>query len=303
MSIIENPKQSRGHYGIWIGDGKPPTVRDRLREMIDTSLSANMTFDEFIEKMKTSGCEIKFGRHLAFKASGQQRFIRCDSLGDDYSESAIRERLNGQRIVVPAQKKSSEPKINLLIDIQNCIKAKDSPGYEQWCKVFNLKQAAQTLIFLQENKLCKYEDLSSKAQQAKDDFNNISGRIHVIDDRLKEITTLQKHIGTYQKTRDVYAEYRKSGYSKKFRESHESDIILNKAAKNHFDELGLQKLPTIKMLQTEYATLLTEKKKLYSCYYPARDFMQKILTAKQNTDRLLNYKQTELLQRNLHAER
>lgn len=127
---------------------------------------------------------------------------------------------------------------------------------------------------------------------SKDDFNNISTRVHGIDARLKEIAALQKHIGIYSKTRDVYAAYRKAGYSKKYLAEHGDDIAAHKAAKKYFDELGLQKFPTINTLKTEYAALSAEKKKLYADYHPARKYMQDILTAKQNAENLLNYRET-----------
>ena len=142
---------------------------------------------------------------------------------------------------------------------------------------------------MQENNLLEYETLSEKAQRAKDDFNGINVRIKAIDARLPEITSLQKHIGAYIKTREVFAAYRKSGWSKKYYANHEQDIKTHKAAKKAFDELGLKKLPTIKTLQSEYATLLSEKKSLYAKYKCSRQFMLDILTVKQNAEQLLGY--------------
>ena len=78
--------------------------------------------------------------------------------------------------------------------------------------------------------------------------------------RMNDITALQKHISNYSRTREIYTQYRKSGYSKNFLEAHEQDIRLHKAAKQAFDAQNLKKLPTIKMLQNEYATLLSQKK-------------------------------------------
>ena len=298
LSIIENPKPSKGHYGTWLGDNKEPTWREKLETLIDDVLASKpVDFDAFIKLMEAEKCKVKRGKYISLCADGQKRFIRLRSLGADYSEDAIRERISGKRAVTPKRAKAqsyqpSQPqKINLLIDIQNSIKAQNSPGYAQWSKIFNLKTAASTLIFMQENGLDDIEKLRNKAQQAKDDFNGINTRIQDIDVRLKDITALQKHIGAYSKTRDVYAAYRKVGYSKKFLAEHETEIAANKAAKKYFDELGLQKLPTIKTLQTEYATLGAEKKKLYAGYHQAKKYMQDILSARQNAESLLSYRE------------
>ena len=85
----------------------------------------------------------------------------------------------------------------------------------------------------------------------------------------------------------AYVAYRKAGYSKKFREKHEEEILLHQAAKNAFDEMGVKKLPKVKELQTEYAKLLEEKKKTYAEYRRSREEMRELLTAKANVDRVL----------------
>ena len=79
--------------------------------------------------------------------------------------------------------------------------------------------------------------------------------------------------------------YRKSGYSKKFLESHREEITLHKAAKAAFDEAGLQKLPKVKELDAEFAELLTKKKAAYPDYRKARNEMQELVRAQKNVER------------------
>lgn len=294
LSVIENPKPSKGHYGTWLGDNKPLSQRENLREVIDSILQNCKSFDEFISAIKSAGYEIKQGKYLSFKGGEQQKFIRCKSLGDDYTEQAIIERLEGKRVVTPKPKTKAllifppaPQKINMLIDIQEKIQQGKGAGYEHFAKIFNLKEAAKTLIFLQENNMTDYSLLEQKVIQSKTRFNEISDRIKAIDKRLPEINELQKHIGTYTKTLEVYRQYRDSGYDKKFYSTHKDNIVLHKSAKTFFDELGLTKLPTIKTLQGEYAKLYSEKKKLYSEYKPAREKMIQFATAKQNVEQIL----------------
>lgn len=296
LSVIENPKPSRGHYGKWLGDQKPLSYQEKLRRAIDTALAKNpVDFEAFLRLMKTSGYEYKPGKYIAFRAAGQKTFTRCRAatLGDEYTEQAIRERIEGKRIATSRSDEiyavPKEAKLNLLIDIQNHIKAKNSPGYERWAKVFNLKQAAQTLNFLQEHGLTDYEKLEGKATEAAANFNDLSGRIKAIESRLSEIAELQKHIGNYSCTREVYVAYRKAGYSRSFYNQHEPDILLHQAAKTAFDVQNLKKLPSISELKTEYARLLDDKKKLYVEYRETRQNMRDVVTAKANTDRLLGY--------------
>lgn len=131
------------------------------------------------------------------------------------------------------------------------------------------------------------DPLAARAAEGTARFNELSGTIKRTEGRMAEIAALQKQIVNYSKTRDVYAAYRKAGYSKKFLAAHETEILLHKAAKAAFDKLCLQKLPTYKTLQAEYAGLLAEKKKAYAEYAAAKKEMQAVLTAKANVDRLL----------------
>ena len=151
----------------------------------------------------------------------------------------------------------------------------------------NLKQMAQTMNYLTEHGLLQYSNLVSKAESATAKYNDLAARIQAAEKRMAEIAVMKTHIINYVKTKDVYAAYRKAGYSKKYLAEHEPDILLHKAAKKAFDEQGLQKLPTVKKLQSEYAELLVQKKRNYTAYRQARDEMRELLKAKANVDRIL----------------
>jgi hypothetical protein len=249
LSIIENPKPSKGKdYGDWLGSEKPPTQRDKLGNMIDAALVDCKDFESFLSAMSAAGAEIKRGKHLSFKASGQEWFIRCKSIGADYTEDAIHERISGKRVVTQKQKipSSSKPEhVNLLIDIQAKLQEARSPGFEHWATIENIKRMSKTLIFLQERGLDDYELLTTKAEVVSESFRKRSDRVNEVETRLKEITTLQRHIGTYRKTRDTYKQYISLPPKKRkdFYETHRADITLHQAAKKYFDSMGLTKFP------------------------------------------------------------
>jgi hypothetical protein len=290
LSIIENPKCGKNHYGKWLGDKKPITHSEKLRNTIDEILSKNPTdFDVFLLQMKHAGYSIKQGKYLAFKNNDQKKFIRLRSLGEGYTEEEIRAVISEKKPFANRKRatvKSQSP-VNLLVDIQAKLQAGKGAGYERWAKIFNLKQMAQTMNYLTENNLLDYRDLEKKAQIVTDNFNQLSSQIKDAEKRITEIGNLKTHIINYSKTRNTYTAYRKAGYSKKFYEEHTADLLLHKAAKAAFDELEGKKLPTVKALQTEYSVLLSEKKKAYAKYHSIKKEMKNILTAKANIDRLL----------------
>ena len=303
LSIIENPKLSKGrNYAEYMSINKPPTVRDKLRSLIDSHLSAGMMFEQFIGEMSYAGCEVKRSKHLAFKLLDGKKFVRLDSLGEDYTEQAIRERCLGKRKVAPTAKVnegverktveyvaavSAQNVPSMLIDIQSKIAAGAGGAYQQWLKIFNLKQAAKTLIFLQNNGVDSYADLCEKSAAASKEFHSLTTELKSTEKRLNEISVLQKNIGTYGKTRAAWERYKRSGYDPGRFEVERADIILHKAAKNYFDELGLKKLPSINSLKQEYATLNAEKKKLYGSYKAIKENHYALQTALGNAQRIL----------------
>ena len=295
LSVIENPKHGKKDYGKWLGDKRPLSAQEKIRAAVDAALAQHPAdFAAFVQLMEAAGFPSKRrGNTLSFLAPGQKKYTRLreKSLGADYTEDAIKERIAGKRVVSSSRSKAPRQtparKVNLLIDIQSKLQAGKGAGYAGWAKVFNLKQMAQTLSFLEENGLLEYAQLEARAKGSTARFNELSGTIKRAEGRMAEIAALQKQIANYSKTRDVYAAYRKAGYSKKFLAAHEMEILLHKAAKAAFDKLGLAKLPTMKTLQAEYAELLAVKKKAYAKYTAAKKEMQEVLTAKANVDRLL----------------
>ena len=180
----------------------------------------------------------------------------------------------------------------MLLDIQRMITKGKGPGYERWTKVHNIKQMAQTLLFLEEHNLRDYDELAAKAKDVSTIFGEISERQKRLEARLAEITEFKKHIINYAKTKGVYAQYRQSGYSKKFFEEHREEITLHKAAKEAFSKIH-GKLPTIRELNQEFEQVLHEKKRTYAEYRKARQEMKDYQTAKYNVDQFLKKEEQE----------
>ena len=302
LSVIENPKPSRGSYADWLGK-KPPTAREQLCDLIDANLIVGQQFSDFLVKLKRAGCEVKLGKHTAVKLPGGKKFLRFDTIGGDYSEDALRERLMGKREVTPrvkvdddAERKAAEYLAeankshapSLMIDIQAKIREGKGAGYEQWAKIFNVKQAAKTVLWLQENGIDTYDDLKARAASASGEHRRLAQEIRDLDAKQKDISDLQKQIGTYGKTRAVYEKYRASGWDRDFFEANRADITLHRAAKKFFDSQNLKgKLPPIASLKQEWATLESEKKLLYRDYHALTPRYKELQTALMNADNIL----------------
>ena len=292
LSIIEAPKQGPSHYGKWLGDKKPLSWQEKLRQIIDAVMAQKPAdFDTFLKLMAENGYEVKQGQHLAFKAIGQQKFTRLRSLGEGYSEDELRSAILGKTVHTPKAKipyRKNPDKINLLVDIQAKLQAGKGPGYERWAKVFNLKQMAQTINFLTENNITDYETLVEKTKAATDRYHELSQQIKDLEKRMAEITELKKHIINYAKTKEIYTAYRESGYSSKYYESNTENILLHQSAKQGFDSISSKKIPSIRDLQQEFNSCLDSKKVILKDYVKQKYIMKESLTVQSNVDHLFS---------------
>ena len=288
LSIVE-PKRRKGKKQI--ERPKRPSFRDGLRTAIDAALKRKpKDFDELIKLLEADGYEFKNGKHPAFRGTGQKRFLRLRSLGEGYSEEDLRAVISGKTELRRKEKKlqrRTKPGLNLLIDIQEKLRQGKGAGYERWAKVFNLKQMAQVMCFLQENGLTSYDELSQKTDEMTARFNQISDMIKISERRLAEIAVLRTHIINYSKTRNVYVAYRKAGYSRKFYEAHREEITLHKAAKEAFNQLNVKKIPRVKELNMEYAEVMKQKKATYAEYHSVRKEMQDYVIARKTAATIL----------------
>lgn len=296
LSIIEQPKGHSKSYNKWLGNEAKTSQRDGLREALDAVLARQpKDFEELLTMLQRGGWEVKRGKRISLKGKGQERFKRLDSLGEDYSEAALRAIIAGEKEHHPREKKTVQPmrQVNLLVDIQAKLQAGKGAGYERWAKVFNLKQMAQTLNYLSENNLMNIEDLTAKTDAAIARVHELQVTIRETEKRMAELHALKGHIINYVKTREVYVAYRMAGYSKKFVAEHEQEIRLHQAAKEAFSALGTQKIPKVKEIQAEYDALREKKKQAYAAYHQAQDEMRQLLTVRANVERILGVEEKE----------
>ena len=291
LSVITNPKRhSKGkfkHYGEWLGGHKPPTFQEKLKAQIDICLADKPPdMDAFLQAMAAAGFEVKHrrGGGISFRNKGQERFtqLRASTLGKGYGLEDIQAVIEGR--AAPMERR----KVNLIVDIQSRMRAGKGPAYEQWAKIYNLKQMAAALQYLQEKGLMDYADLEQKATQAADRFHMLSDSIKFTETAMRTNTELKAAVVDYAKTRPVFEGYKAAKYSRIYLGEHEADIATYRAARATMDRLlNGAKLPKMDMLKAEFQQLASEKKKAYREYREAKKDMQEIVAVKSNIDHLL----------------
>ena len=240
-----------------------------------------------MRRLEAEGYEIKRRKYISFRAPGQERFTRAKTLGEAYTEEAIAERIKGKVILkTPKPERSG---VSLLIDIENCIKAQQSAGYERWAKIENLKRAARTMVFLDQHGISRYTDLEQKITELQDSNEQAAAALKTAERRLSDLALLIKHTATYKELKPLYSEYKKSRDKEKYLRGREREIILFEASARALKAAGGgDKLPDLAKLREEYSRLSEEKDRLYAEYGSLKKRMREYDAVKQNIDSILS---------------
>ena len=287
LSVVVPGKGSKGKsYAEYQAEKTGTSWKGKLKIAVDALIPQVSSFEELLPRLQAAGYEIKPGKYVSCRAPGQERFTRLKTLGADYTEEAIRERIAGRR--TKAAKAPREQRgVSLLIDIENSIKAAQSKGYEQWAKIHNLKQAAKTMNFLTEHKIEQYADLVSRIEEMSAESGQAADALKNAEKRLADMAVLIKNVSTYQKTKPVYDAYRKARNREKYRAGQEQAIILHEAAARSLKAAGIAKLPNLAALQSEYEALQAQKEALYADYGKLKKKVREYDIIKQNIDSIL----------------
>ena len=287
LSVVVPGKGSKGKsYAEYQAEKTGTSWKGKLKIAVDALIPQVSSFEELLTRLQAAGYEIKPGKYVSCRAPGQERFTRLKTLGADYTEEAIRERIAGRR--TKAAKAPREQRgVSLLIDIENSIKAAQSKGYEQWAKIHNLKQAAKTMNFLTEHKIEQYADLVSRIEEMSAESGQAADALKNAEKRLADMAVLIKNVSTYQKTKPVYDAYRKARNREKYRAGQEQAIILHEAAARSLKAAGIAKLPNLAALQSEYEALQAQKEALYADYGKLKKKVREYDIIKQNIDSIL----------------
>ena len=284
LSVVM-PGQDRGKsYAEWDAHRKGTSWKAKLKAAIDAAIPQAKDFDDFLRLLQEQGYEAKRGKYVSFRAPGQERFTRCKTLGEAYTEEAIIERIKGRFV---ERKPKENRKISLRIDLENSIKAQQSAGYEKWAKLHNLKQTARTLNFLTEHEIESYPDLESRVAEITAASTEAAAALKAAECRLAEMAMLIKDVTTCKELRPLVQEYQQAADKKQFRHKHEGTLILYEAAAKALKEQGFQKLPDLYTLKAEYKQLAEQKDQLQRQYAEAKRQMQEYGIIKQNVDSIL----------------
>lgn len=303
LSVIP-PSMGKGmDYKEYTEAKQGTSWKQKLKQTIDRNVIMAQDYDEFLKLMQEAGYEIKIGKYIAFRAEGQERFTRSKTIGMNYTEENIKERIHGRN---PRKRRSMEgnKNISLISDIQDRIAAINSKGYEHTAKLIILKEAAKTLNYLTENNLLEYGQLEKRAEDIHGSVKRTAEQLKKVETRLREIQPLIKNMGNFQRLKPVYEEYLNTKDKEGYRQTHEAELIIFEAARTALlAEKGEGKLPSLRTLSAEQKRLQEEQKKLYNERTRLKKEEKEIDTIKKNVDQYLSPSVSQAQERDKTAQR
>ena len=287
LSVIP-PSQNKGMgYKEYTEAKRGTSWKQKLKQTIDRLVITAKDYDDFLRLMQEAGYEIKTGKYISFRAEGQERFTRSKTIGENYTEERIKERIAGR--TPRRNRRQTVPKgISLIGDIQERIRLIDSKGYEYKAKLTILKEAARTLNYLTENNLLQYADLEKKVEDVHSSYDRTGKELKGVEARLREVQPLIKNISNYQRLKPVYDAFQKAKDKPSFKTKHEAELVIFEATRSTLLAMqGDEKLPSLKTLQAQQQRLLDEQQRLYDERAKLKKEVKQIETIKSNVDTFL----------------
>ena len=279
-----------------------------LRRVIITTLNDSNSMEEFQKKLfENYGIAVHESRgRISYKLPEKDRPIRGRQLGTNFEKEYLQDFLLKKKIPTLNIPTTSETKmhtqkttigqksIRLIVDIEANIKAQQNKFYAQKIKVGNLQQMSKTLAFLQENGIGTLEELEQLLSSTQNDFDERRISLKSTEDRLKAVNLLIKNSGQYLSNKQVYSEYLKAKNKKKFREEHESELLLYEAARKELKQLtNGEKVPSLKQLSSEKKELVKKKNQEYEDYSFSRAKLRELQTIHTNVNSILSKKHSQ----------
>ena len=252
--------------------------KSKLQFDIDRLIKQSKDWEEFLKKMAELGYEIKHGKHIAFKPKDKQRFTRSKTIGEDYTEERLRERITeNQSIKTPSVKK----RIGNVINMNTNAKVKESKGYEYWATKHNLNTMSESVVFIREHGINSIKQLDEYIRKSAEERQALQDKIKEIDKDMQLLSDTMEQVHTVKKYRAYYKEYKANTSDKAFFEEHKAEITRYEMALAKLKK-SYSKLPDSKDILDKLDKLQEKKNTLMQEYSSTKSTMDELYQIRKN---------------------
>lgn len=252
--------------------------KSRLQFDIDRMIPQSKDWAEFIQKITELGYEIKYGEHIAFKHHDKARFTRAKTIGEDYTEERLKERIleNANQKTFTVKKR-----VGNIIDIANNPKIQQSKGYKCWATKHNLRVASDTVLSMREKGFQSLAQLDNSIKKSADKRQSLQEKIKKLEKKIETLSMSMEQAYNVNKYRQVYQEYKKNPGDKDFAREHKAEILLYENALEALKK-SYSKLPYSKQLFEKLEDLNQKKNTLIQEYSSAKSEMNELYQIRKN---------------------
>ena len=211
----------------WNEDKKGKSYKSRLQFDMDRVIQKAINWEHFLKIMEQYGYEIKFGKHIAFKQKNQQRFTRAKTIGTNYTEEKIKERI-----------RNKDKEIGELVD-------KTKYGNQDWVVHTNMQVASKILLKIRDKGFNSMEALEKEIPKISFQKNELKQEFDKLSWEQKSIKEVVKHIQICISKREHYEGYRKNPNDKIYMMMNRKDV---EAYQKSYEEIDvfLKQFPHLK---------------------------------------------------------
>lgn len=282
--IPPSPERGKSYYE-YTQARNGNSYKATLKETIDNIIPFCKDYEDLLSKLQQRGYELKRGKYVSVRASTQERFTRIKTLGSDYTEEAITQRIESKSIPFPSKKKDWNK--GKVVDISKNKKAQESPGLRTHLLKHNLHEASQALLLIQSSGYKSIDEFNAALESRIETMEETRSAIRRLEDRQRTISVAKEFAENFINTQDIYKQYKKSKDPEKFLRSHETEIIIHETARDQLKAMGYDEVPHPKKIEKEMAENAKDLATLNSSYSSEKAEVAKLNSVKKNIDKFM----------------
>ena len=264
---------------------KGNSYKAKLQYAIDLAIRKGKDWEDFLRILQSQGYEIKRGKHISFRAVGQERFTRAKTIGDDYTEDKIKERISASHKNKGHRTYTSKSPSNRIVDISTNQLASRSEGFARWLKLQNLKIMSKSWNEINENNLTDIDSFNSYIEQVHDKLEMLQSEIKGLENDITSKKIVLQNLRNRNKYHAVYKNYLSTQNKDKFFRNHETEIIIYEAAETYLSSRYRKSaMPSEDTLIKKIDFLTRNSTTLYQSHKDQKDKVKEVNQLRQNLD-------------------
>ena len=289
------------------------TQKQYLRTSIQNTAKESNSLEEFkallFEKYNITIRDKR--ERFSYLHPDRNKAISERSLGTDYTKKELLSRIGRQSTLLSNPEYQKNPfaiftypsNLQLVVKLQDCVKAQQNKAYAQKVKLTNLQQMANTLIFLQENNYDSIEQLKTNYANALSSFNNSQIKRNTLNQEIVKLNEQIHYLGQYYATKPYFTKMLYEKNKATFHKDHSMEISRFEEARKYLKSIySTESVPSLQDLYRQRDQLKSNLKKINTTLHAQWKLENQLKIVLSNTNSLLKHENQRFVTRNNSLE-